>query len=169
MSKKLFLAIAVAAACLASPSAQTRAPQNDSIRQEDLRADLYFLAGDSMRGRLTDTEENRAAADYIRSRFERLGLKGAAANGAYFQPYNLMTATIGDPAMNGLEVGAIDGVQRHFRVGQEFYPHRFSITGSASGPVVFVGFGISAPHLGYDDYNGDVKNKIVLALDHEPG
>jgi hypothetical protein len=78
MSKKLFLAIAVAAACLASPLAQTRAPQNESIRQEDLRADLFFLAGDSMRGRLTDTEENRAAADFIRSRFERLGLKPAA-------------------------------------------------------------------------------------------
>ncbi len=71
--------------------------------------------------------------------------------------------------MNGLEIGPVEGVQRHLRVGQEFYPHRFSITASASGPVVFVGFGISAPHLGYDDYNGDVKNTIVLALDHEPG
>src|SRR5207249_444712 len=33
----------------------------------------------------------------------------------------------------------------------------------------FVGFGISAPPLSYDDYNGDVKGKIVLVLDHEPG
>ena len=162
----------VAAVCLAAAvqvAAQQPAPQNGSIRQEDLRADLFFLAGDSLRGRLTDTEENRAAADYIRSRFERLGLKGAGPNGSFFQPYNLMTATFGDPALNGLEIGAIDGVQRRFRAGQEFYPHRFSITGTAAGPVAFVGFGISAPHLGYDDYNGDVKGKIVLALDHEPG
>jgi hypothetical protein len=35
--------------------------------------------------------------------------------------------------------------------------------------VVFVGFGISAPHLQYDDFKGDVKGRIVLALDHEPG
>jgi len=35
--------------------------------------------------------------------------------------------------------------------------------------VVFTGFGISAPHLGYDDYSGDVKGKVVLVLDHEPG
>jgi Zn-dependent M28 family amino/carboxypeptidase len=34
---------------------------------------------------------------------------------------------------------------------------------------VFAGFGISAPQFGYDDYRGDVKGKIVLALDHEPG
>ena len=74
-------------------AAQQRAPQNESIRQEDLRADLFFLAGDSLRGRLTDTEENRAAADFIRSRFERMGLKGAGPGGSFFQPYNLMTAT----------------------------------------------------------------------------
>src|SRR5438552_2207874 len=154
MSKKLFLAVAVAAACLASPLAQTRAPQNDSIRQEDLRADLYFLAGDSMRGRLTDTEENRAAADFIRSRFERMGLKPAAPNGSYFQAYNLMMATLAED--NVLEIAG-DGATRKLRQGQEFYPHRYSASGRATGPVVFVGFGISAPPLSYDDYAGDVK------------
>ena len=154
---------------IAPTSAQQRAPQNESIRQEDLRADLFFLAGDSMRGRLTDTEENRAAADFIRSRFERLGLKPAAPGNSYFQPYNLMTATLGQAAGNGMEIGAADGATRRLTVGQEFYPHRFSATGSVTAAVVFTGFGISAPSLGYDDYNGDVKGKIVLMLDHEPG
>jgi hypothetical protein len=162
----------IAAACLIAAVhviAQQRAPQNDSIRQDDLRADLFFLAGDSMRGRLTDTEENRASADFIRSRFERMGLKGAGPNGSYFQSYNLMTATLGQPSMNGMEIAAADGLVRQLTVGQEFYPHRFSATGTVSGPVVFAGFGISAPHLQYDDYSGDVKGKIVLVLDHEPG
>ncbi len=162
----------VVAACLAAAvhlSAQQRAPQNESIRQEDLRADLFFLAGDSMRGRLTDTEENRASADFIRSRFERMGLKGAGPNGSFFQPYNLMTATAGDAAMNELEITTADGARRRLRLGQEFYPQRFSASGAAEGAVVFAGFGISAPPLGYDDYRGDVKGKIVLALDHEPG
>src|SRR5262249_20058503 len=71
------LASPVLALAAAVTVAQERAPQNDSIRKEDLRADLFFLAGDSLRGRLTDTEENRAAADFIRSRFERLGLTPA--------------------------------------------------------------------------------------------
>ena len=163
----------VVAACLAAAvhlAAQQRAPQNESIRQEDLRADLFFLASDSMRGRLTDTEENRASADYIRSRFERLGLKGAGPNGSYFQPYNLMTATLAPaPAMNALEISGADGLTRRLASGQEFYPHRFSASGSAAAPVAFAGFGISASHLQYDDYNGDVKGKIVLILDHEPG
>src|ERR1700730_11584147 len=111
------------------PNAQDsalRAPQNDSIRKEDLRADLFFLAGDSLRGRLTNTEENRAAADFIASRFERLGLKGAGANGSFFQPYNLMTASLADG--NALDIVGTNGATvtgeaatRHLRAGQEFY------------------------------------------------
>jgi hypothetical protein len=166
MAKKLWVGMA-AVLLIPSLAAQNRAPQNESIRQEDLRADLFFLAGDAMRGRLTDTEENRATADYLRSRFERVGLKPAGPNGSYFQPYNLMTATLGEG--NALDVLSGDAATRHFRAGQEFYPQRFSAAGRVTAPVVFVGFGISAPHLQYDDYNGDVKGKIVLALDHEPG
>ena len=161
------LALAIICVPLA---AQQRAPYNESIRQEDLRADLFFVAADSMRGRLTDTEENRATADYIRSRFERMGLKPAAVNGSYFQAYNLMTATLpADADVNLLEIGGGDSGSRRLRAGQEFYPHRFSASGVAAAPVVFAGFGISAPQFGYDDYRGDVKGKIVLALDHEPG
>jgi Peptidase family M28 len=148
-------------------AAQQRAPHNESITQADMRADLFFLAGDSMRGRLTDTEENRATADYLRSRFERMGLKPAGPNGSYFQPYNLMTATLAEG--NGLDIITGDGAARHLTVGQEFYPQRVSASGRASAPLAFVGFGISAPHLQHDDYTGDVKGKIVLALDHEPG
>jgi hypothetical protein len=161
-------AVALVVLLIVPVFAQQRAPENESIRQEYLRADLFFLAGDSLRGRLTDTEENRAAADFIRSRFERMGLKGAGPSGSYFQPYNLMTATLGSPVENVLEIAG-EGGSRLLAVGQDFYPHRFSASGSAAGTVVFAGFGISAPHLGYDDYGGDVKGRIVLALDHEPG
>src|SRR6185295_10677516 len=130
----------------------------------------FFLAGDSLRGRLTDTEENRAAADFIKSRFERMGLKPAGPNGSYFQPYNLMTATLGEG--NALEITSDAGGTRRLRDGQEFYPHRFGASGHVSGAVVFAGFGISAPQWQYDDYGGpgdSIKGKIVLALDHEPG
>jgi len=169
MRRPVLGSLAIAIICVPL-AAQQRAPHNDSIRQEDLRADLFFVAGDSLRGRLTDTEENRATADYIRSRFERMGLKPAAPNGSYFQNYNLMTAALPpDADANVLEIGGDDAGSRRLRAGQEFYPHRFSASGVAAAPVVFAGFGISAPQLGYDDYRGDVKGKIVLALDHEPG
>ena len=134
---------------VAAVAATTLAPQNSSIRQEDLRADLFFLAGDSLRGRLTDTEENRAAADFIRSRFERMGLKPAVPNNSYFQVYNLMTATLGDA--NALDVIVAEGASRHLRSGQDFYPQRISASGHVTGDVVFAGFGITAPKLQYDD------------------
>ncbi len=81
----------------------------ESITQADLRADLFFLAGDAMRGRLTDTNENRVTVDYIRSRFERAGLK-PVANGGYFHNYNLMTATLGEGNSFELSLGT-DGVR----------------------------------------------------------
>ena len=162
----LLLAI-LGVACLVPLAArQQGAPGLETIRQAELRADLFFLAADAMRGRLTDTPENLATADYIRSRFERAGL-APAAGGSYFQNYLLMTATLGEG--NRLDVVTGEGAARHLEHGQEFYPQRFSASGTVSAPVVFAGFGITAPALGYDDYAGDVKGKVVLVIDHEPG
>lgn len=166
MMKRVW-AVVITLVAFAALGAQERAPQHDSIRKEDLRADLFFLAGDSMRGRLTDTGENRAAADFIASRFERLGLRSAGTAGSFFQTYNLMTASLGEG--NALDIATADGATRHLVAGQEFYPHRVSASAGASAAVVFVGFGISAPRLSYNDYDPGVKGKVVLALDHEPG
>jgi hypothetical protein len=166
--KKLLAALALLCVLGAVVLAQDRAPRNDSITQSNLKADLYFLAGDSMQGRLTDTPGNRAAADFIKMRFERLGLTPAGPNHSYFQSYNLVTATLGEG--NSLEVGG-GALVRHFDEGQEFYPHRYSASGRATAGVVFAGFGIRAPALRWDDYGTPdaVRGKIVLVLDHEPG
>ncbi len=138
----------------------------ESITQSDLRADLFFLAGDAMRGRLTDTNENRITTDYIRSRFERAGLKPAAGT-SLFHTYNLMTATLGEG--NRFTLLPANGGSREFTSGAEYYPQRFSGTGQATGTVAFAGFGITAPKIAHDDYKGDVTGKVVLVLDHEPG
>ncbi len=62
---------------------------------------------------------------------------------------------------------AIDG--KPLTGGRDFVPIPFSSSGSLSGPVVFAGYGITAPEYHYDDYAGiDVRDKIVLVLGHEP-
>ena len=137
--------------------AQERAPAIESIRQTDMKADLTFLASDGMAGRLTDTPQNALAAEWIASRFERLGLK-PIGDATYFQHYNLMTASLG--AGNQSSLG---------EVGADWYPTRFSASATAEGELAFVGYGISSPERNYDDYRGDLKGKIVIALDHEPG
>lgn len=163
---------------LATLHAQQPAPGIESIRKEEMKADLFFLASDALEGRLTDTPGNRIAAEWIAARFARLGLVPAGDNGTFFQAFTLMTASQG--AENTLRIGtastapggpsqAASGNGATAAAGQDFYPLRFSATASASGEVAFVGFGISSPERGYDDYRGDVKGRIVLALDHEPG
>ena len=148
-------------------AAQQPAPEIESIRKLDLRADLFYLAGDGFRGRLTNTPENQLAAEFIQARFERLGLEPAGPGGSYFQPYHLMTATLG--AENRLVASAGSGIELRATTGQDFYPHRFSATGRTGGSLAFAGFGITEARLGYDDYRGDqIKGNVVLVLDHEP-
>ena len=149
-----------------SAVAQDRAPHNDAITAAKLRADLMFLGGDGFRGRLTNTPENNLALEWVASRFEAFGLKGAGAGGSHFQPYNLITATLGE--RNELEIASSGNAVR-YGVGSDFYPLRHSVSGSVTAPVVFAGYGISAPSLGYSDLEGDVRGKILLLLDHEPG
>lgn len=150
--------------------AEQEAPQSASIRREDLRADLGFLASDGLAGRLTDTAENRLAAEFLRSRFERLGLRPMGRDGSYYQPFTLVVPTaLGSDNLLRLRAGG--AVELRLRPGQDYYPLRFSANGRARGAVVFAGFGISAPELGYDDYRDSaaVRDRLVLVLDHEPG
>ncbi len=151
----------------ATPAAEPTAPRNESIRQQDMKADLGFLAGDGFKGRLSGTAENELALDFITSRFERLGLKRIGPEGTYLQRFQLVSATLGPS--NVLEV-ARDGVVLRFESGQEFVPQRFSPSGKTQGQLAFLGFGIRDPERGHDDYQGrDVRGKVVLVLDHEPG
>ena len=146
---------------------QEPAPAGGSINAADLRRDVFFLASDDMRGRLVGTPENRRAAEFIERRFAELGLRGIAADASYLQSFGLLTATLGETSVFTVRSG---NDRSEGALGSDFYPERFSGTGQAEGPVVFVGFGIVAPGVDHDDYQGaDIQGRVVLALDHEPG
>jgi hypothetical protein len=167
--RRRILAVALALVAVAASTADERAPFIESIRQQDLRADLFFLASESMQGRLTDTLTNRLAAEWIKARFERLGLAPAGPDGSYFHTYQLVTASLG-PRSNRLALTGADGTRRPLAHLTDFYVHRFSPTARAEGPIVFAGFGIAAPERGHDDLRGEaVRGAILLVLDHEPG
>ncbi len=150
----------------ASSAAQGSAPANDLITAAKLRADLMFLGGDGFRGRLTNTPENDLATEWVKSRFDAFGLKPGGSAGSFFMPYNLMTGVPSDH--NLLEV-AVEGISAAYAIGSDYFPHRFSASVRTTAPVVFAGFGVSAPALGYDDLAGDVRGKILLVMDQEPG
>lgn len=163
----LLAALGTATGAIAPPlAAQGTAPHAEAITAARLRADLMFLAGDGFRGRLTDTPENALALEWIKARFDWLGLAPKGPGGSYFAPYNLITSTLGTTNELLVEWGA--STSRH-AVGGDFHPRFHSASARASGAVAFVGFGISAPALKHEDLSGDARGKILLMLDNEPG
>src|SRR5262245_12643848 len=163
----LLIAILFPVLLEAQSASSSRAPASDVIAIPKMRADLEFLAGDVLRGRLTDTPENAIALEWIAARFKWLGLKPMGANGTYFLPYNLSLGSLGADR-NELSVGPSDQTTA-YDLTSGFYPLRYSASGKAGGDLVFAHFGIIAQPLGYDDLAGDVRGKVVLMLDHEPG
>ena len=163
-SATLAVSVLLFAAGAAAQPGGAQAPEVESITAADLRADLFFLASDGMQGRLSETPENRLAAEFVASRFARAGLE--APGGSYFQGYRLAHSALGDG--NRLEV--MGEVVQAVQLGEGFYPQRFSPSAVAEGALAFAGFGIRAPPFGWDDWEGaDLSGRIALIFDHEPG
>ena len=162
----LAAAVGVAVAVQVPAGALEEAPARASIREQDLESDLTFIASDLFQGRLTDTPGNRLASEFVRARFQRLGLV-PVASGSYFHPFQLMRTTLG--GANGL-VAELRGRRVAASIEEDFFPERFSASVAAAGPLVFAGFGIVAPERGHDDYrDADLRGRVVLLLDHAPG
>jgi len=164
---RVFALFVLPAVLAAQTPAASRAPASDVITIPKMRADLEFLAGDALRGRLTDTPENAIALEWVASRFKWLGLEPMGANGTYFLPYGLSIGSLGS-GNNELGVVRGDQVVAYDRT-TGFYPHRYSASATAAGDLVFAHFGIAAEPLGYNDLSGDVRGKVLLVLEHEPG
>jgi len=127
---------------------------------------IKFLASKELKGRATGSPELEKAAAYIAGKFRDFGLKPPDGKN-YYQAFPVTTnARLGKAnRFHFIESGR--SVLLHFP--EDFVPFNFSSAGKLSGPVVFVGYGITAPEYNYDDYAGvDVKGKIVLMLRHEP-
>jgi len=160
----LLLAPVLAAACADSSDA----PAVRDIDEDALRADLFALSHDSMAGRLAGSPDLDRASDWIRDRFESLGLEPAGDAGTYDQRFDLTWFGLGAP--NRLSVVGPAGARASTGPGAGWTPSNVSASASASGEVVFAGYGIVEPRLDFDDYAGeDVSGKVVLVLEREPG
>lgn len=130
-------------------------------------AHARFLAADLLEGRGTGTRGGELAVAYIEAVFRAAGLAPGFA-GSFRQPVP-MTAHAADPeARLDAEVGR---VRVRLRPGEDFVAVNYAApeTGVAS-ELLFVGYGISAPEEGWDDYAGtDARGRLLLALANEPG
>jgi hypothetical protein len=158
---KTLLALGVLAAALPTSAA----PQPTLAGR--LSYDVHFLAAPVLEGRYTGSEGAKVAAQFVADRFRALGLQPAGDGGTFFQHFSFIARAHPGPA-NALTF-ELPGGERVARPDEEFRPLPFSTSGSATGEVVFAGYGIRAPDLAYDDYAGlDVKGKVVLVLRFSP-
>jgi len=136
----------------------TDAPATTTVERgaDRFEADASWLADDAREGRGVGTAGIDAAGAWIAQRFRDLGFLPAGDSNGYRQPFDV-EVEVKSGAGTRLE---IDGRP----VESDLYvPTAASAPGPAGGEVVPVGYGITAPELGYDDYAGiDVHGKVVL-------
>jgi hypothetical protein len=125
---------------------------------------VRWLASEERAGRAAGGEGYRSAAAEMAARLAAAGLQPGADDG-FLQRFAVEHNEIGRAARFE-RVGA----GRPYQLGHDYYFRGFSGAGRVTAPLVFVGYGLSAPERGYDDYaGGDVKGKVVLAFKQAPG
>lgn len=139
------------------------------ITTDALRTHVEFLSSDEMLGRMTGSDEYLAAADYVIDQFSSLGLLPGGEDNGWLQEVPLLANRIDvDSAAVTLHRDSGDtGLKwkQDFLMGGDVTREETFVRGE----VVFAGFGIHAPDIGYSDYEGlDVKGKIVAIFGGAP-
>lgn len=164
----LFAVLAVSAIGIAVGfSANGWADENDPAVAR-MKKDISFLASDECEGRGPGTKGIDLAADYIAEQFAKAGLKPAGVKGGWFQPFTVSGGAVlkGTPS---LTLKGPQGQTIYVPVNRDFQVLGSSGSGLVDAPLVFVGYGITAKGINYDDYKDlDVKDKIVVLLRHTP-
>jgi len=139
--------------------------QFHSINSEEMMTWIEKICSPEFNGRLTGTPEFIACAEWVAGNLKEWGIKPGGDNGTYFQWFNFPYTVINDIGSLSLNIPQPGGsiIRKNYSYPDEYYPGMNSGSGEVTADVVFVGYGVSAPELGYDDYTGiDVKDKIVL-------
>jgi Zn-dependent M28 family amino/carboxypeptidase len=157
-------------ASLVSANEQAGHAFGPEISAEDFAAHIRVLASDEFGGREPGSEGEEKTVSYLRDQFQRLGLEPGNGD-SYFQTVPMLE-TRSDPASTSLSL-SVGGKARAMRFGDDMVIS--SRTGAADvhigdAPVVFVGYGVNAPEVGWNDYAGvDVKDKVVVMFINDPG
>jgi hypothetical protein len=125
-----------------------------------LRATVESLTEPGMNGRRSGTAGAERAAARLAQWLSDAGLRPGGDGGTFLQSFVLAAG----PKAGSASALEIDG--RPLVVGAAWTPHGGSRTGEARGRAVFLGYGVTAP--GWDDWAGDVRDKIVVVLDGVP-
>ena len=135
-----------------------------SIHSQTLYGYIEELTSDKYWGRLTGTEGFNQSAEWVISNFKKWGIEPAGDNNTFLQAFPNPYTLVFEDCYAYLHIphsGAT--IKKHYIYEDEFIPGSTSGSGEVTAEVVYVGYGVTAPELGFDEYKGlDVKGKIVL-------
>jgi Zn-dependent M28 family amino/carboxypeptidase len=139
------------------------------VRTDAIRSHVEFLASDLLEGRATASRGYDIAAAYVAAQFRQASLKPAGDDDGFFQTLPLLEAT---PVLPGSSAELVVDKQTHtFEYGTHYLPSAdyLSASSTLTAPLTFVGFGIDAPELGYDDFaNVDLAGRIAVIFTGAP-
>jgi len=157
--------------CLILASAVTlfAAATVPTLDSEKIRAHVKYLASDELEGRGMNQKGGDLAAQYIADQFKSYGLKPAGDNGTYFQKVPMVgVQTLPDTTFSLVPQS---GSPLPLKLLDDYVTTNEAQTPVANidAPIVFIGYGITAPEYKWDDYKGyDLKGKVALVYVSEP-
>jgi hypothetical protein len=140
----------------------------DAVTKRNIEAHVAYLADDAREGRLAGEPGYDQAAQYVADRFAEFGLEPGGQDG-WFQQVPLVSHRLKPDS--AVLIAHRDGEDTEL-----LYKEHFVMRGdivrqenSVRAEIVYVGFGVHAPELGYSDYGGiDVEGKIVALFGNAP-
>ncbi|CAK9013273.1 Aminopeptidase YwaD (Arginyl aminopeptidase) (BSAP) (Leucyl aminopeptidase) [Durusdinium trenchii] len=139
-----------------------------------MRQNIRFLADDALKGRKPGTFGEEVAAAFVASEMEEIGCLPAGEDGTYFQTVKMVGLTVKE------ETSRLGFKVKDFQITGTFgddYVHSMDptdcgeseILSSLESDLVFVGHGVKAPELSWDDFKEQsMVGKVILVLVNQP-
>ena len=143
------------------------------VTANEISAHIRFLADDLLEGRKPGQPGDELAIKYLASQLEALGYQPAGDGGTYLQSVPMIELHAEVPKDVTFKNGAQEltlhtggGMQADLVIEPNLHADHAEVK---EAPLVFVGYGITAPEYGWDDYRSlDVKGKIVVIMNFNP-
>ena len=137
----------------------------------DIGRRIEKLASDEFEGRAPGTPGGQAASQYVADEMKAAGLVPMGENGTYFQPVELTAQTVLPSSSMEIVKGEAQVIDGNSTENAVFWTKRLDkAVEIKDSDLVFVGYGVTAPEFGWNDYAGlDVKGKTVVMLVNDPG
>jgi Zn-dependent M28 family amino/carboxypeptidase len=164
--RKIVIALTIVGFITAAFAEKYNAPKFDA---QKIRAHVKYLASDELEGRGMNQKGGDLASEYIAAQFKSYGLKGAGENGTYFQQVPMVAVRTLPETAFAFATGSGETMELKLLDDYVTTNERQTESVDIDAPIVFVGYGISAPEYGWDDYKGyDLKGKTALLFVNEP-